>query len=195
MRQRQRPGQPPAARRVHPKPDLLRDRGPGLRDHHLDATARAERAPISTVGTQTAPAAPVVHRRATSHHRPTPHPPPVHPRALDPTGAPRPDHPARPDRPPRPQRITLATPSRRPSTTPGVEPGATQATSGDLSHPHSTITSETGRTRPDQDPNERRETSRLVGLALLDSVRVGTELDAATACAPGRYCRPQDPCH
>jgi hypothetical protein len=45
---RQRPGQPAAAR-VHSNPDPLRDCGTGLRGHHLDATARAERAPSSTV--------------------------------------------------------------------------------------------------------------------------------------------------
>jgi hypothetical protein len=98
-----------------------------------------------------------------------------HPRALDPTGSPRPDHPVRPDRPPRPQRITPDTPARRPSTTPGVEPGATQATSGDLSHPHSTTTTKTGRTRPNQDPNERRETSRLRRRASSPCLKVGTQ--------------------
>jgi DDE family transposase len=60
-RQRQRPGQPPHAR-PESEPDLVRDRGPGLRDHQLDATTRATRAPRTTVGTQTTPAAPVLHR-------------------------------------------------------------------------------------------------------------------------------------
>jgi hypothetical protein len=46
----------------------------------------------------------------------------------------------------------------------------TQATSGDLSHPHSTTTTKTGRTRPNQDPNDRRETSRLGRAQILSGV-------------------------
>jgi hypothetical protein len=77
------PGMRVIVRKERPHP------GAQLRITDIDGhriTAFATGPPSPTLGTQTTTAAPVVHRRAPGHHRSTPHPAPLRPRTLDPTG-------------------------------------------------------------------------------------------------------------
>jgi hypothetical protein len=142
---------------LHHFAHLDRDRRTGLRDHRLDAAAGVDRPRRTQVGTQTPPPAPVLHRRPARDQRPPEDPAPVRARALDIFGLagtrtatpwrrrPRPadnHHVHRPDNPaPQP---------------PGVEPGATETTSGRLSHPDGRITAGPTITWPDQDPIQPR---------------------------------------
>ena len=65
-----RAAQPPA-QGLRPEPAVVRDRGPGLRAPGLDPDARPDR-DRPPLGTQTAPAAPVLRRRAPRPRRPPP---------------------------------------------------------------------------------------------------------------------------
>lgn len=126
LRQGHRTQEPPLAR-LRPEPDLVRDRRPGLRTHHLDATTRLHqprrhhprRAPL---GTQTPTPTTVLDRREARPDRPPHHRAPRPQQLLDHPAAHRP-HPA-----PRSHRTRLTTthPSLRPAPDPargtGVHP-------------------------------------------------------------------------
>ena len=108
----------PAPSRLRPEPDLVRHRRVGLRAHRVAADPRPGRAPGPPLGTQTATAAAVLHRRAPRRLRP---PRGATPGPHQPLGRPDRRHAGPAARPAHPRRLTpgshvpttLATPRPR----------------------------------------------------------------------------------
>jgi len=120
-REGHRPDQPAPARH-EPEPDLVRPGRAGLRAHRMAADAHPARPPRPPLGTQTAPAAAVLHRRPARPHRPPHRPSPPPRRTVDP---PAPQHGQHPAKPARADHLTVPNPPD--PTTAGPPTGGTGA--------------------------------------------------------------------